>query len=321
MLKEDRIIDAPNLEELEDYYELLESLDERYKNTTKKYFIFRLLDQVKLNILESVCNDLDWDCLNHNSDERIDEIDTLMKTPPSKNTIIFIKGYWRASKRIYNMNHIGGTYEPIPKNRNSSGTAQSNPGRFCDNYGYSGDQLDVNLRPLHYCDKTSIEEYLEWFNKGCDFSTSKYSSKRISSDGKGKVSSKPTKVNSKIVGGIDDGSDEVKVDEIEEPTDIIKRTNFAKIKEWFNENLKTKGYGIGPKQKIKDENGFYRCITQFDKVEKIRTKEEFEDYENKKKWGFRGSTEKSKEKNKYRVYPVYDDVNDVNTLVWWLVYY
>ena len=60
MLKEDRIIDAPNLEDLEDYYELLEFLDERYKNTTKKYFIFRLLDSVKTSILESVCNELGW---------------------------------------------------------------------------------------------------------------------------------------------------------------------------------------------------------------------------------------------------------------------
>lgn len=34
-----------------------------------------------------------------------------------------------------------------------------------------------------------------------------------------------------------------------------------------------------------------------------------------------GNTQKSKEKNKYRVYPVYSDETDVNSLEWWLIYY
>ena len=319
MLKEDRILDAPNLEELDDYYELLEFLDERYKNTTKKYFPFRLLDPVKIKILEDACNVLGWDCLNHNSDERIDEIDTLMKTPPSKHTIIFIKGFWRASKRI-SMKHIGATYEQIPKQRDVSVTAQALTARFCDNYEYSGDQLDINFRPLHYCDKGAIEQYVEWFNNDCDFSTSEYKSSRISANGKGKVNAKETKVNAKIVSGISNSEinqTEVKV-EIEDPKPIIKEKDFNLIRKWFLDNS---GYGNGPNKRKPDENGFYRCITQFDKEEKIRTTKEFDDYEVSKKWGFRGNTEKSKEKNKYRVYPVYDDVNDVNTLKWWLVYY
>jgi hypothetical protein len=201
MLEENRIIDAPNLENIDDYYELLEFLDERYKNTTKKYFPVRLSDPVKINIFESVCNHLDWDYLNHNSDERIDEIDALMKNPPIKHTIIFIKNFWRASKRI-SMKHIGATYEQIPKKRDVSVTAQALTARFCDNYEYSGDHLDINLRPLHYCDKGAIELYVEWFNNDCDFKVSEYKSQRISSNGKGKVNSKETKVNTKIVGGI-----------------------------------------------------------------------------------------------------------------------
>jgi hypothetical protein len=216
MLKEERIIDAPKLEHSEDYYALLEFLDERYKNTTKKYFPFRLLDPVKINILETICNDLDWDYLNHNSDERIIEIDTLMRNPPIKHTIIFIKNFWRASKRI-SMKHIGSTYEAIPKQRDVSVTAQALTARFCDNYEYSGDHLDINLRPLHYCDKGAIEQYVEWFNNDCDYSISKYKSQRISSNGKGKVNSKETKVNTKIVGGINNletiNQIEVKVDE------------------------------------------------------------------------------------------------------------
>lgn len=216
MLQENRIIDAPSLENIEHYYELFQFLDERYKNTTKKYFPFRLLDPVKINILESVCNELDWDYLNHNSDERIDEIDTLMRNSPTKHTIIFIKGFWRASKRI-SRQHIGATYEPIPRKRDVSVTAQALTARFCDNYEYSGDQLDINLRPLHYCDKGAIEQYVEWFNNDCDFNVSEYKSHRISSNGKGKVNSKETKVNPKNVNGVNNleniNQNEVKIDE------------------------------------------------------------------------------------------------------------
>lgn len=210
MLKEKRIIDAPNLDDKDDYYELLEFLDERYKNTTKKYYPFRLLDPVKINILENVAKELDWNYEYHNSDNRIDKIDTFMENPPIKHTIIFIKNYWRASKRI-SMKHIGATYEPVPKQRDVSVTAQALTARFCDNYEYSGDQLDINLRPLHYCDKGAIEQYVLWFNNDCDFNMSKYKSNRISSNGKGKVSAKETKVNPKIVGGIN--TTEEKVDE------------------------------------------------------------------------------------------------------------
>jgi len=216
MLEETRILDAPNLDEVDDYFELLEFLDERYKNTTKKYFIFRLLDPVKKSILETVCDELDWDSLDHNSDERIDDIDNLMKKPPQKHTLIMVKGFWRASKRI-SRQHIGATYEQIPKKRDVSVTAQSLAARDCDNYEYSGDQVDVNLRPLHYCDKGAIEQYVEWFNNDCDFSTSKYKSSRVNSNGKGSVTSKATKVNPKNVSGINnletENQAEVKVDE------------------------------------------------------------------------------------------------------------
>ena len=221
MLKEKRILDAPNLEEVDDYYDFLEFLDERYKNTTKKYFIFRLSNPEKKNIFESMCNELDWAFLNHNSEERIDRIDNLMKEPPQKHTIIFVKGFWRASKRI-SMQHIGATYEQNPKKRDVSVTAQSLSARNCDNYEYSGDQLDINLRPLHYCDKGAIEQYVEWFNNDCDFNSSEYKSSRINSNGKGSVTSKATKVNAKNVSGINNTHDDSDSDIDDNDEDDIK---------------------------------------------------------------------------------------------------
>tara|TARA_Y100000992_G_C21260701_1_gene491133 strand:+ start:180 stop:1838 length:1659 start_codon:yes stop_codon:yes gene_type:complete len=301
MLNEKRIIDVPNLEDLKDYYELLEFLDERYKNSTKKFFPFRLLDQVKINILQNVCDDKDWNYLNHNSNERIDEIDTIMKNPPTKHTIIFIKGFWRASKRLL-MKHVGATYEPIPRIRNVSVTAQALPARFCDNYEYSGDQLDINLRPLHYCDKGAIEQYVEWFNNDCDFSVSKYKSNRISSNGKGKVNAKPTKVNSKIVSGINDDKNQIK-----EPT-IKKFDTQEEAKEYYNKALKDKMKGRGPTKIKQNENGYYEATIRSKK--KIYTCDEITCEKRQ------GLTE-----NNYRLYPCYEDVNDKSTLKWWFIHY
>jgi len=300
MLSENRIIEAPNLEIIEDYYELIENLEERYKNTTKKFFVFRLLDPVKINILEDVCDNLDWKCLNHNSDERIDKIDELMKNPPIKHTIIFIKGFWRASKRIY-MKHIGATYEPIPKKRDVSVTAQALTARFCDNYEYSGDQLDINLRPLHYCDKGAIEQYIEWFNNNCDFSMSKYKSHRISSNGKGKVRYKETKVNPKNVNGIDIDSNEIK-----EPV-INKFDTQEEAKEYYDKELKEKFKGRGPNIKIPNENGYYEATIK--KITKVWTSDEL----NSKV--YIGSAN-----NNYWIYPCYKNINDTSTLQWWLIH-
>ena len=78
----------------------------------------------------------------------------------------------------------------------------SEVGKALGNFEYSGDQTDVNLRPLHYCDKGAIEQYVEWFNKNCDFNISKYSSNRIKSNGAGGIRAKSTKVSSTIVGGM-----------------------------------------------------------------------------------------------------------------------
>ena len=245
--------------------------------------------------------DLGWDYFNHNSDERIYEIDTLMKTPPEKHTILGVKGFWRASKRICR-DHIGGTYEPIPKKRDMSVTAQSLAARDSDNYEYSGDQLDINLRPLHYCDKVAIEQYVEWFNNDCDFRVSKYESHRISSNGKGKVNSKETKVNPKIVGGIVNDNIYGK-----EPC-IYEFETQEKAREHYNKELKEKNKGRGPNKIKPNEDGFYEATIRSNK--KIYSLDEIK---NERKQGL---TE-----NNYRFYPCYTDIYDKSTLKWLLIYY
>jgi hypothetical protein len=202
MLNEGRIIDTPSLDTYEEVEKFLSDLDKRYINTSKKYFPFRIIDENTKLIIEDVCEKLEWaEPLHHNSEDRIEDIDEKMETAPLKHTPIFIKGFWRASKRLVR-HHIGATYESKPKKQDMTSTSQGLTPRNCDNYEYSGDQLDINKRPLHYCDKNAIEKYVEWFNKDCNYKLSEYKSSRIKSNGEGKVTSKPTINHESVVIGV-----------------------------------------------------------------------------------------------------------------------
>jgi hypothetical protein len=209
------------------------------------------------------------------------------------------------------MNNIGATYEPKPKQRDVSVTAQALTARFCDNYEYSGDQLDINLRPLHYCDKEAIEQYVEWFNNDCDFINSKYKSQRISSNGKGKVSSAITKVNSKVVEGLNINNNSNNNNE-KEPI-IIKRKTYEEIKEYYNNNLKQKYPGSrGPTKREPNDNGYYlSTIGKGIDRTRIRTTKEIYDV---RKWNLN-------ESHHYTFHPCYEDISNKDTLEFWLIYY
>jgi len=192
MTDDGRIIVAPILDSREKAFDLLNTWNERYAGTTKKYFPIRVSYKMDMENIYHAATMLGWKHTTHNSETRISEIDEIMEHAPSHHTIIFVKGFWRASKRIVRK-HVGGTYEMVPKKRNTTATAQSLAARFCDNYEYSGDELNIDLRPTHYTDLHAIEEYLNWFNNDCDYTLANYTSARIKSKG-GEVDAKPSKM-------------------------------------------------------------------------------------------------------------------------------
>jgi hypothetical protein len=200
--REGRLKQSFPLENYEDVFNLLKSFDERYKETSKKYFIFRTLPKGNgRSHLRRASIELGWaDPINHDSSDKIEDVDDMMSTAPAKHTILIIKSFWRASKRI-NDTHVGGSFESQTKSRDTTATAQGLCARFCSTYQYKGEQLNENLRPIHYCDVKAIEEYLEWYEKGCDYAASSYSGPRIHSRD-GKVLSRPSKVHYTNVVGV-----------------------------------------------------------------------------------------------------------------------
>ena len=115
---------------------------------------------------------------------------------------------------------------------------------------------------------------------------------------------------------------------IKEVEYITKTIAIIKIKSFRSKNHFKRKSAIhiatgsrGPNTRTPNPAGFYECITQHDKTVKVRSKSEFDKMITTNNWGFRGKTQESLSKNKFRVYPCYEDTKDLKTLKWLIVYY
>ena len=224
MMDEQRIRDAPELNTIENITNFLTIFETRYHGHTKRFFPMRGLTVEVLDYIRTVASRMGWNVIHHDSVETIPDVDVLMSKPPEKHTIISIKEYWRASKRLIRT-HIGGTYEKPPKKRNASATAQGLTARQCDNYVYEGDWLNADLRPLHYCDIGAIEQYVDWFNRGCNYATGTYTSANLKSKN-GRVKARSSLVHPSNVAGLE----EVEIDdEVEE--DVYQMSDIFTLQE------------------------------------------------------------------------------------------
>lgn len=337
MLDENRIREAPLFNDYDVVKDWFKFFEDRYAKTTKKYFPVRVTNMDAKIYLRRACIEFNWDIKDHNSNERIMDIDTMMGEIPKKHTIILIKEFWRASKRLVR-NNVGGSYEQKPKKRNDSTAAQSNIGRFCDNYEYVGDELNPDWRPVHYGDKTAIEEYVNWFNNGCDFNLSNYTCTRITSKDGNVISTEsklhhtnfsnlePVEVPNANNANVSPPIEYERFDTFEQLSECYKahkeRLNSLKssssssdqisetsenseTSELENINGKnTKKKVIkGPQKRNKNEEGFYEATIH--KVTKVWSSTELDSC------NFVGSAN-----NTIRVYPCYADITDNTTLEW-----
>ena len=204
MLEDGRLLDAPILDTADAAKRLFETFRDRF--SSPKYFVLRLgAHGHSAAYVIAICREFDWLVLTHTSAECIDDMDARMQQAPAKSTVIIIKGFWRASKRLVQA-HVGATYERPPKIMNVTSASQGLTARFCDNFEYSGDQIDVKYRPLHFVHRESIEQYLAWFEQGGDYRLAPYSGLRIKS-AKGAVHARTSKVHPENIAGLAESVD------------------------------------------------------------------------------------------------------------------
>lgn len=206
MIGEGRLLNSPSIETKEKVTQFVKIWQNRFMLCpTKKYFPIRLQGKssdAKQWFKETAALEgVDWGWFDFDSDHRHYDIDVKMQNAPKKHTIIFIKGFWRASKRI-ERKHIGGSFEEPPRKQNMTTTGQGLLGRDCNTYEYDDDEIaHPEWRPLHYGDVSAITQYLACFNSGFDFAKFDYSSTKLKSKG-GKVTKKDSKVNHAVVKGL-----------------------------------------------------------------------------------------------------------------------
>lgn len=192
-----------DLDEYEDAKKLLQLFQDRYKDCpTKKYFAFRITSYDARDNIRNACVELGWDePQNHDSEDRVVDIDGVMEAAPVKHKVFFVKGFWRASKRLVRK-HVGGTYESPTVRSDDTSKSQGLTARFCNTFEWEGEQEDVNLRPIHFDDVGSIDRYLFWWSKDCDYSEAAYSAPRLRSNGEGAVKHPKTKTDPVGITGV-----------------------------------------------------------------------------------------------------------------------
>lgn len=241
---------------------------------------------------------------NYLNDKK-DDINDLMGKPPEKHTFVFIKEILRCAKTKIKK-FIGIEYERWTTASDSS-IIQGSVGRLT---GY-----DDNTDSICYTNLATIENYEKLWNNNMEFKEGiEWNTKTTIYDKKdNKTYSSGTYNSVKNIKGLESNSSE-KVKDVREDPKIQKfygGDGQNQMIKWFKENLKSKmpKGKRGPNKKKINESGFYKSslrkgmgILSTDEVNK------------EKKWGFGAGPG-------IRSYPCYSDVNDPNTLEWWLIYY
>jgi hypothetical protein len=264
-----------------------------------------------INAFKGIFNDNEYMYIQYNGEtkrkEELSGINDILTVKPEKDTFIFIKEMLRMAVTLHK-EHLGILYERYTKKPNDSVIVQGLVGRAT---GY-----DDNGKTIVFTNIDSIIKYRNLWNG--DFRDNlmiQWISNTTKSNGDGGTKSRETF-------NVPSTTGDIKEDNLpDKPPEIIKFKSQDKLKKWFANELKPKGYGRGPHRKKENDDGFYQCITQDSKTSKVRNIAEFEEIEKKNSWGFKGKTQKSKEKNKYRLYPCYSDTKNKETLQWWFVYY
>ena len=160
LLAEKRVLKA-SLSCEEDVSVIMKTIEERWPRTPR-YHIFRVSDKMRdRSTLRDLIDSKGYLCDEHDSKNRINEIDTQLDEAPLRHHFIFIKGFWTASKTL-NDKHIGICYE---SGNDNTRAAQGLCGRLL---GWGKQRGPA--APLFFCSNPGlIKAYQELMKNECDY--------------------------------------------------------------------------------------------------------------------------------------------------------
>jgi len=221
LLAEDRVRDAASVQQ----DELIAFVRERWGDDDPKYHIVRQIDRRAPTAAASIASAINsaaaaasivtpaaaapeivrkfsaaafraagFAVSNHNSASRLGDVDELLKRRPDRHHVIFIKGFWRASKTFPD-DHIGVCYESASDHTT---ILQGLAGRLLGHGKKRGPRA-----PFLFCDPEPIRSYNDWLASGCDYRTYAAYRSRLLKIAKGQVLKKrESTVHPNVVAGL-----------------------------------------------------------------------------------------------------------------------
>jgi hypothetical protein len=234
---------------------------------------------------------------------KISDINKILIKKPLKHTFIFIKEMLRCSKTL-NKEYLGILYERYSSNPDDTTIIQGLIGR---DTGY-----DNNGDSICYTNIESIIKYEKLWNSGFENEKINWNSKTTTYKDSCLSGSDTFNDPKNYIGFLNKSSStssnnsstfSTKIEPI-----INKFKSQEEVKDYFTKNLKIKIGGRGPNKRVENNKGFYECT--------LRTKIGVYSCEQIKTERRHGLTS-----DNYRLYPCYRNINDKNTLEWWLIHY
>ena len=233
------------------------------------------------------------------------DINDILTKQPEKHTFIFICETYRCAKTI-EKKFIGILYERYTFNPDDSTIIQ---GLFGRDTGYNN-----NGDSICYTNIASLENYIKLWDDDMDFKKGTiWNTKTTLYNKKDDITYSTGTFNSvKHIEQLKDNCSEKIKEDRGEPT--IKKfgsmvnatgTDFKSLKDYVKQNFNKKR---GPNE-LKKKNGFYESNIRG--IKKVYSTEEI--YKERKCNIENGAG--------YGIRPCYSDINDPNTLEWWLIYY
>lgn len=153
------------------------------KYSKPKYHIIRIRgktsEKFKKMIKNLILSENIGICEEHNERNKIENFEYKLTEEPDKHTFVFIKEFYRASKRLRLTENIGMIIEPSI-NDDVTVTGQNLLARF---FGYYDDtKLEFSEPPMFICNKKCVDIYLEFANK-YTFNGINWSSRKIKENG------------------------------------------------------------------------------------------------------------------------------------------
>lgn len=281
------------------------------KYSKPKYHIIRIRGKASENFKKMIVNLILYEnigiCEEHNEKNKIENFEDKLKEEPDKHTFVFIKEFYRASKRLRLTKNIGMIIEPSVNN-DVTVTAQNLLARF---FGYYDDsELEFTEPPMFICNEKCVDTYLEFANNftydGID-----YKSRKI-------------KENGEIRGNIQSYQNnyiaDIPITQHAQSIEKISFDSFEELKiygEKSNKKWEKKLWIKGPIKdnylKWKDEKGFFYQKLGTSKDEKRSVKYFMEE---KTAGSTSGQCESLDGKYIWFVRVAYEDTDDSETLKW-----